>query len=104
SRRDRHLRSPIGGGDGAKQCGRVAQLVERPPEKRKVTGSTPVPTTTDDQAPRLVIACFRPPTGTRTCARVSAPVAAVDPVLIARSSRAVALDRTDKTRVSLPDR
>ena len=26
--------------------GRVAQLAERPPEKRKVTGSTPVPTTT----------------------------------------------------------
>ena len=25
--------------------GRVAQLAERPPEKRKVTGSTPVPTT-----------------------------------------------------------
>jgi hypothetical protein len=30
--------------------GRVAQLAERPPEKRKVTGSTPVPTTSDDQA------------------------------------------------------
>ena len=26
--------------------GRVAQLAERPPEKRKVTGSTPVSTTT----------------------------------------------------------
>src|SRR5262249_27972917 len=32
SRQDRH--------------GRVAQLVERAPEKREVTGSTPVPTTT----------------------------------------------------------
>ena len=27
-------------------------------EKRKVTGSTPVPTTTDGQAKRLAIACF----------------------------------------------
>ncbi len=27
------------------ECGRVAQLVERAPEKREVTGSTPVPTT-----------------------------------------------------------
>ena len=26
--------------------GRVAQLAERAPEKREVTGSTPVPTTT----------------------------------------------------------
>src|SRR5690606_37551872 len=60
SRRDRHLRSlrergyprPRG------RQGRVAQLVERPPEKRKVTGSTPVPTTRDGQAKRLAIACF----------------------------------------------
>ncbi len=29
--------------------GRVAQLVERAPEKREVTGSTPVPTTEKDQ-------------------------------------------------------
>jgi hypothetical protein len=28
-------------------------------EKRKVTGSTPVPTTSDDQAPGLVIVLFR---------------------------------------------
>src|SRR4051794_13330396 len=37
SRRDR--------GESADSHGRVAQLAERPPEKRKVTGSTPVPTT-----------------------------------------------------------
>ena len=30
---------------GARLPGRVAQLVERAPEKREVTGSTPVPTT-----------------------------------------------------------
>ena len=30
----------------SRDLGRVAQLAERPPEKRKVTGSTPVPTTT----------------------------------------------------------
>src|SRR3546814_10713968 len=44
SRRDRHTRSPhkIANATGR---GRVAQLAERPPEKRKVTGSTPVPTT-----------------------------------------------------------
>jgi hypothetical protein len=33
-------------------------LAERPPEKRKVTGSTPVPTTIDGQAFRLVIGRF----------------------------------------------
>src|SRR5690606_20915493 len=48
SRRDRHRSAPTRGG----ALGRVAQLAERPPEKRKVTGSTPVPTTTDDQPPR----------------------------------------------------
>ena len=32
--------------DRTTEHGRVAQLAERPPEKRKVTGSTPVPTTT----------------------------------------------------------
>jgi hypothetical protein len=32
-------------GGGAWVPGRVAQLVERAPEKREVTGSTPVPTT-----------------------------------------------------------
>ena len=32
-------------GDGA--SGRVAQLVERAPEKREVTGSMPVPTTNE---------------------------------------------------------
>ncbi len=32
--------------------GRVAQLAERPPEKRKVTGSTPVPTTRETPAQR----------------------------------------------------
>jgi hypothetical protein len=32
-------------GRDRKRPGRVAQLAERPPEKRKVTGSTPVPTT-----------------------------------------------------------
>src|SRR5664280_1604175 len=37
SRQVRHLGSP--------RRGRVAQLVERAPEKREVTGSTPVPTT-----------------------------------------------------------
>ena len=36
--------------------GRVAQLVERAPEKREVTGSTPVPTTRDVQV-RRVAAC-----------------------------------------------
>jgi hypothetical protein len=30
---------------GVRLPGRVAQLVERAPEKREVTGSTPVPTT-----------------------------------------------------------
>ncbi len=33
--------------------GRVAQLAERAPEKREVTGSTPVPTTT--RMPRNVV-------------------------------------------------
>lgn len=46
SRRDRHLVvAPSHGGVTAWSRGRVAQLAERPPEKRKVTGSTPVPTT-----------------------------------------------------------
>ena len=36
---------------GARLPGRVAQLVERAPEKREVTGSTPVPTT--GEVPRL---------------------------------------------------
>jgi hypothetical protein len=44
----------------AERSGRVAQLAERPPEKRKVTGSTPVPTTTDDQPFGLVIVRFSP--------------------------------------------
>ena len=39
SRRDRQT-------PRSRDLGRVAQLAERPPEKRKVTGSTPVPTTT----------------------------------------------------------
>jgi hypothetical protein len=34
---------------GARLPGRVAQLVERAPEKREVTGSTPVPTTGKSQ-------------------------------------------------------
>ena len=34
--------------------GRVAQSAERPPEKRKVTGSTPVPTTRDMQVRTVV--------------------------------------------------
>ena len=37
--------------DRTTEHGRVAQLAERPPEKRKVTGSTPVPTTTHPQRP-----------------------------------------------------
>ena len=49
---------PLGAAEGRPRCvcgvisvpahvaGRVAQLAERPPEKRKVTGSTPVSTTT----------------------------------------------------------
>ena len=41
SRQVRHLGSP--------RRGRVAQLVERAPEKREVTGSTPVPTTEKSQ-------------------------------------------------------
>ena len=36
--------------------GRVAQLAERPPEKRKVTGSTPVPTTRETPAPQGFLA------------------------------------------------
>src|ERR1700733_9648974 len=37
--------------------GRIAQLVERAPEKREVTGSTPVPTTDKDLvAPAAVVA------------------------------------------------
>jgi hypothetical protein len=40
SRQDRKTRCP-----GSKDFGRVAQLAERAPEKREVTGSTPVPTT-----------------------------------------------------------
>ncbi len=51
SRRDRH--------------GRVAQSAERPPEKRKVTGSTPVPTTTrttrSDPVSGLAWCSFRVP-------------------------------------------
>ena len=42
---------PVGGEQGDNP-GRVAQLAERPPEKRKVTGSTPVPTTTRNPAHR----------------------------------------------------
>ena len=38
--------------------GRVAQLVERAPEKREVTGSTPVPTTGNSQL-RAISTCSR---------------------------------------------
>jgi hypothetical protein len=50
---------------GARLPGRVAQLVERAPEKREVTGSTPVPTTGDPRpgahpgSDRLLGAKFR---------------------------------------------
>ena len=36
---------PQGPSTGGRDFGRVAQLAERAPEKREVTGSTPVPTT-----------------------------------------------------------
>ena len=45
---------------GARLPGRVAQLVERAPEKREVTGSTPVPTT---GKVLLTIFGFWPPDG-----------------------------------------
>ncbi len=41
---------PFGGLPAPPPPGRVAQLAERPPEKRKVTGSTPVPTTSETPA------------------------------------------------------
>ena len=56
---------------GAAGHGRVAQLAERPPEKRKVTGSTPVPTTTDDQAKCLVIVRFPRPWSSATSGSTS---------------------------------
>ena len=40
-------------------CGRVAQLVERAPEKREVTGSTPVPTTGEGERRRALGATER---------------------------------------------
>ena len=46
SRQVRHLGPP--------RRGRVAQLVERAPEKREVTGSTPVPTTRSVQVRDIV--------------------------------------------------
>jgi hypothetical protein len=46
---------------GARLPGRVAQLVERAPEKREVTGSTPVPTTGSASSERVVLVCLQCP-------------------------------------------
>ena len=43
--KSRQVRSKYAGSTGMPRGGRVAQLAERAPEKREVTGSTPVPTT-----------------------------------------------------------
>src|SRR5690606_37967751 len=97
SRRDRHLRSSPpgrrrlaareGGGHG-----RVAQLAERPPEKRKVTGSTPVPTTRMTRPKRLVIVHFRDGAGA-----TAGPGSRPGPRRLTSSSFGVAQDRTSFT-------
>jgi hypothetical protein len=54
-----HLRKPAPL-VGRKRGTALPRPRSRPTEKRKGTGSTPVPTTIDGQAFRLVIDCFRP--------------------------------------------
>jgi hypothetical protein len=60
------------------------------PEKRKVTGSTPVPTTSDGQAERLVIGRFLIPQAAAGHAR-EIPGAAVVTVVRARWSPGLTL-------------
>ena len=58
-----------------------------PTEKRKVTGSTPVPTTTDGQAKRLAIACFSASSAGPPVVPPLALFDRVSPSFVARSSR-----------------
>ena len=49
----------IWSGPGNRASGRVAQLVERAPEKREVTGSMPVPTTNNSLVRALQLTSLR---------------------------------------------
>src|SRR5690606_2344006 len=65
---------------------------ERPPEKRKVTGSTPVPTTRMTRPKRLVIVHFRDGAGA-----TAGPGSRPGPRRLTSSSFGVAQDRTSFT-------